>query len=755
MKTRIDNTKHIYNMEYMKHEKNCAKRHKNPLAKILLATSVFTGLILLAAACNHSSPVTSPQTTGGTTPTTTGINRQLTAGGFIRTSLRTVNDCNALLEHFKSEALKIVGPYGLSGSEPPFIIFDSPGQPELLRSTTAAVPEAAGSDGGVPNFSTTNVQVKGVDEPDIIKTDGTRIVGISGGELWIVDPTNGNKVGSIKLGNTYDNIEFLLYKDKVVAFYTSSTFSTYAPTRLETDIASIPASVSGNAHIIEIDITNNTPRILNEVIIEGRYISARRVDNTVNFVLESRKSQELPFVSPINQNGEERAKESNRQVIMESSIEDWLPLYHLVNEQGGSVRKGEIAPCNKVRIPDEHSGLDVLSIVTIDLDSSLPEQGATSVIANGGTVYSSGKTLYVAHELYRNNFAVVASATIEPEIDSDSSSDLDSAVSNENVRNENEVWFHKFSTPAGGTAEYEASGGILGDILNQFSMHETADGHFWIVTTRAIADSSVENSERLGFVPTTSESFISSFKQEGEELMNVGQVGNIGKTEDVQSVRFIGDTAYVVTFRQIDPFYVVDLSQPENPRVLGELKIPGFSSYLHPLGNRKLLGVGSSATDEGRVTGGKLSLFDATDPTNPKEVAVLELGSGFSDVRWDHRAFLYWLPSERAFMPYGSYDNDFFGAIAIDVEADNAKLGEAGRFSHNNPQQCRGDNCGYQPKELITRTLVIGNTLWSLSTHFLEARDIDSLEKISSTQIAHQESPRFIEPFDGSGGVIP
>ena len=122
---------------------------------------------------------------------------------------------------------------------------------------------------------------------------------------------------------------------------------------------------------------------------------------------------------------------------------------------------------------------------------------------------------------------------------------------------------------------------------------------------------------------------------------SISSVGGLGKTEQIRSVRFLDDTGYVVTFRQTDPLYVIDLSDPANPVLDGELKIPGYSAYLHPVGDGLLLGVGQNATDEGRTLGTQLSLFDVSDPTNPQQIDTLPIG-GSSEVEWDHKAFLYW-----------------------------------------------------------------------------------------------------------------
>ena len=203
-------------------------------------------------------------------------------------------------------------------------------------------------------------------------------------------------------------------------------------------------------------------------------------------------------------------------------------------------------------------------------------------------------------------------------------------------------------------------------IRNQFSLSEHA-GYLRIVTT--VGDPWGEESESQVRVLST----------DGDVLVEVGSVGDIGRGENVQSVRFVGDVGYVVTFRQIDPFYTIDLSDPTDPRILGELKIPGFSSYLHPISDTLVLGVGSDADDEGRVTGAKVSLFDVSDLTAPREVAVWTAPDGWNDVGWDHRAFLWWAPEELAVIPVTVW-NEWSGAVVLRVT--DGTITEVGRVDH-------------------------------------------------------------------------
>ena len=128
-------------------------------------------------------------------------------------------------------------------------------------------------------------------------------------------------------------------------------------------------------------------------------------------------------------------------------------------------------------------------------------------------------------------------------------------------------------------------------------------------------------------------------EEQGKSLVQVGQVGGLGKGESLYSVRLLDDVGFAVTFRQIDPFYVIDLSDPVNPEVVGELKIPGFSTYLHPVDENIVLGIGQNADDQGRVLGLKVSSFDVSDPSNPVETSTWVLDNTNSVAEYDHRAF--------------------------------------------------------------------------------------------------------------------
>jgi hypothetical protein len=150
---------------------------------------------------------------------------------------------------------------------------------------------------------------------------------------------------------------------------------------------------------------------------------------------------------------------------------------------------------------------------------------------------------------------------------------------------------------------------------------------------------------------TTNRSLLTVLRLSGNQLQQVGQLDGLGPNEQIQAVRYVDDRAYVVTFRQTDPLYVIDLADPAAPKVLGELKEPGFSAYLHPVGPDRMLGIGSSGTEEGRITGAKVALYDTSDPTHPRAVATLPIQDGYSNAGGDSHAFTWDAERHLAFVP--------------------------------------------------------------------------------------------------------
>ena len=177
----------------------------------------------------------------------------------------------------------------------------------------------------------------------------------------------------------------------------------------------------------------------------------------------------------------------------------------------------------------------------------------------------------------------------------------------------------------------------------------------------------------------------------GAALSQLGRVGGLGKGERIYAVRFVGDKGYVVTFRQVDPLYTLDLSDKRAPKVLGELKILGYSAYLHPVSDDLLLGVGQDATEQGRRLGTQLSLFDVSDLRNPKRLAQSSLGANSSTTaEFDPHAFLFWKPASLAVIPLSVYARSRAASRSTARSASRSARRasrEAGRVAH--PAQAR------------------------------------------------------------------
>jgi hypothetical protein len=276
---------------------------------------------------------------------------------------------------------------------------------------------------------------------------------------------------------------------------------------------------------------------------------------------------------------------------------------------------------------------------------------------------------------------------------------------------------HAFGVATAGPAAYRASGTVEGALLNQWSLSEH-EGHLRVVTTLGTSCGGCNGDQAQ----------LSVLKVNGTELTVVGQAGGMGKGEAVKAVRFQGDRGYVVTFRQVDPLYVLDLADPARPAVAGELKVPGYSAYLHPVGEGRVLGVGRDATADGRVTGTKVSLYDVSNAAAPTELRSIALPNAYTSVEHTAKAFLWWEPSRLAVVPMNGYGKvigadgsvvgeNFVGAIGFGVTA--SALSEKGRVAN--------DAAGRGPEEIL-RSAVAGDRLVTVSYSGVAVSDLATLK---------------------------
>jgi len=362
-----------------------------------------------------------------------------------------------------------------------------------------------------------------------------------------------------------------------------------------------------------------------------------------------------------------------------------------VDDGAGLEERGALAAAGRTYLPVNPDSSELLAVVTFEVgDDIAGPESVTSVAGVSGTVYASTASLYVA--------ATAWGAWWD---------EADDAVTT-NV--------YKFDL-ASADVPLVSMGAVPGQVLDQFSLDEH-DGLLRVATTRwSAADAG-------------SSSGVYVLRDHGGNLSLVGGVDRLAPGERIFSARFVGDRAYVSTFRQIDPFFVIDLSEPSAPRVEGELKVPGFSSYLQPLDDTRVLGIGRDVDpDTGRVLGVQLSLFDVSNPSAPVRDAVHTFpGEGWeawSEALVDHRA-VSWFP-ERGILalPAARFTadgtTDSLWVLRVDLGA-NAGFTVLGEILHDSAMR---------------RSVRIGDILYSISTGEVQAHPVaDPARVVARTKLS-------------------
>ena len=646
-------------------------------------------------------------------------------------ALRQFGECGAVLGYVQDHAAAAVGPWGLDEGG-----FGGELLEEVaMADDSLAVAGAASLQPGV-DYSTSNVQVAGIDEPDVLKTDGQRMVIASENRVQVVDVTGPEPmlIASIQLDDQWVS-NLLLHGDRVLVFV--SQWDVIVPFAeaggSETGIEPAPGWGPTTA-IVEINLSGAAPAVVRQLEIEGNYISARMTDGVVRVVTSSRP-RAIAWAVPETADpaAQERATGANREIVADTTLDDWLPRFVLRDGSGTPVDGGRLVGCDRIWAPPHYAGPGTLSVTTIDVasDGLAGPMDTASIMSGGSTVYASPDHLYVTTTRWHD-------WRIEP-----AGPDDDTTVETE---------IHMFDTTGRATSSYLGSATVTGTVLNQYSMSEH-EGYLRIATTT----SPPWQPWRAEGGPE-SESLVTVLAVGPDGLSEVGRVDGLGVGERIFAVRYLGDIAAVVTFRQIDPLYLLDLSDPAAPAVRGELKITGYSAYLHPLGDDLLLGVGQEATDEGFTTGTQVSLFDIADLDRPERIAQWTAPGGHSQVEFNALAFLHWQSSDLVVLPLNQYPFDdsgdeppFLGAVALGTAQ--RDLTERARFGHADPPQrsCRESReilirpngsedpgpweryCWYDTdwQAQVTVSAVVGDRLYLASNKALESISMESLERVS------------------------
>lgn len=639
-----------------------------------------------------------------------------------------------------------------------------------VASGTAAATGLGG--GGGQSFSTTNIQVEGIDESDVSKTDGSYIYSLSEQNVIITRALPADKlaiVSTIKLDSRPQ--ELYVHGDKLIVF----GFSNQAVSISSAKIAApylLPQS--SFTFIAAYDISDRSaPRLVRRLELEGNYVSSRLIENRLYFVTSTYNFYPLADETPLP-----RVMENGKVI---SSDQD-----------NATYRYPE------VYYVDTPSSLNATTVTLFDLDhfSEIPSS-QVYLMPSSETVYASHDNLYLAYTKYLSEYQLrmtvareILASHLSPRqrqlIEQISATDGAILNDDEKLNKINQVIesyiaslspdeqtsfgkqleeefnrrhpdlgkelektvIHKISL-ADGRLSYQGSGEVSGRLLNQYSIDEYG-GNLRLATTRQrnwFMPFFFGRGVAADIAPAPSESYNNIYVLDGS-LKTIGSIEDLAQGESIYSVRFMGVRGYLVTFRQVDPLFVLDLAVPEKPVVLGQLKVPGFSNYLHPYSDTIMIGLGKEATEqEGQrveVGGLKVSLFDVSVPADPKEISSVVLGGRGSDssALYDYKAVLFskeknLLAFPATLVPKNAtdYRADFQGMMVLDLKAD--KVSERGRIAFRLPEQM--SNGSVYLDDSARRALYIGDSLYSLSGATIKANRLPDLKALASLDLPRPE----------------
>ncbi len=536
-------------------------------------------------------------------------------------------------------------------------------------------------------FSTTNIQVAGVDEADIVKTDGRFIYLASNNQLIIVEAYPPGKMKIVSSTFVEGSILGLFVNgDRLLIFEDAGYYPKPVPEFDERTV--IPPPMSPGAYIKVYDITDReSPTLVREILLNGVYVNSRMIGDYV-YVVASQPAVYWVREEP----------------------EAVLPTIY-TDGKAEDVPAIEIYYSDSSDIPAEYT---VIVALNIQADAVEPEY---EVILTGyaSTIYVSQRNIYLT------------------------------MPSGDWWTGQGSTTIHRVSID-GSEIAIEANGEVPGTVLNQFSMDEY-QGYFRIATTSYDAESSTTTANNVYVLDT--------------DLDIVGMLENLAPGEHIYSARFIAGRCYLVTFKNVDPLFTIDLSSPEEPKVLGKLKIPGYSDYLHPYDENHLIGIGKETVEAKQedfawYQGVKISLFDVSDVESPKEVGKLVIGDRGTDspVLRDHHALLFDKSRDLLVIPvleakifpekypqgvtpemYGEYV--FQGAYILNISPEEG-ISIKGRVTHVEDQEIYLKSGEYIDQRFeIRRSLYIDDSLYTISDAKIKANNIWDLSETAKIDLPY------------------
>jgi inhibitor of cysteine peptidase len=639
---------------------------------------------------------------------------------------------------------------------------------------------------GADDYSQTNVQVKGVDEADFVKNDNKYIYLIADNKVVIIDAraAEDSKIISETEIESKDDYygqpqvrELFLSGDKLAVFVDSYERTFYLE---KYSIEPIETSRQNTAIYLYDVSDRKNPKLVETFTISGAYFSSRMIKDDV-------------------------------YVITQEGLYDWRYYDGPMIAYAKTIVRPNIYYFDN---PEQSYQMNV--ITSINMESEKVVDSESFMLGYGNTLMVSGDNIYIAYQKQRSwcwgwrctsqtgddrerfMTAIVPNleGDIKQTIDSIISQDLNEdeewskisdeftkfykeLVNDDALQNEYEDMFaniedalneydtkkaledsktiiHKISIDEG-QIEYQTKGEVDGSLLNQFSLDEY-DGKLRVATTVNYWLNGVGNKQYNNVYVL------------GEDMSVIGSLEGLAENESIYSSRFMGEKLYLVTFRQIDPFFVIDLSDPKNPEVLGYLKIPGYSSYLHPISDKLIIGVGKDVGENEwggtSAKGVKLSLFDVSDFNNPVEVSKYEIGLSGTDspILHDHRAFLYSDTKNILVIPVteivdrektGNYDyrtTVWHGAYVFKILDNEFDL--LGKVEHSSSET---KYYYWFDSTSVTRSLYMDDVLYTISNKYVKANDLNNdLKDLNTIKLPYEDNNYAIYDSSvtpSSGGI--
>jgi len=548
--------------------------------------------------------------------------------------------------------------------------------PTTTWGVTLRTKEGGAQAPNVPDYSTTNIQVEGVDESDVMKTDGEYIYLVSENSVVIIKaypPEEARVLSQIKLNGTLSGV--FINGDRLVIF--EGEFPIYERQAFDPYPYQAPRAF---VKIYDISDREN-PASRRNVSLDGYYFNSRMIGDYVYVVINQAANVNEEQVGLPKIYSDDQATEISASDIYYSNVSDYYYAF--------------------------------TTVVAINVQNDEEPKHETILLGGTSVMYVSLNNIFVTFPVFETG---------------------DEKTGIHRVRIEN------------GEIKYEATGEVPGYVLNQFSMDEY-EGHFRIATTTG----------HVGwFSGSTSKNNVYVLDM---NLDIVGSLEDLAPGEKIYSARFMGNRCYLVTFKKIDPLFVIDLTDPKYPTVLGQLKITGYSDYLHPYDENHLIGIGKEtvAAEEGNFAwyqGVKISLFDVSDVSMPKEIAKYEIGDRGTDspVLSDHKAFLFDKSKNLLVMPVSVAEIDeakYQGEVPPNAYGDfvwqgayvfNTSLDQGltlrGRITHieNDTDFMKSDYFAPSPY-FVKRSLYIGNVLYTISDKKIKMNSLENLAEINEVEL--------------------